>query len=67
MQISHYKTERLAINGHKKQVILAPDSHPHGEHERSEFLETFVALLEGGCSVEPWISKIESSNPIMTP
>ena len=35
--------------------------------KRSEFLENFVALLEDGCSVEDWISKLELSNPIMTP
>ena len=35
--------------------------------KRSEFLENFVALLEDGCSVEDWVSKLELSNPIMTP
>jgi len=39
----------------------------HSDEKMSEFLDTFVTLLEGNCSVEDWFSKLEFSNPIMTP
>ncbi len=35
--------------------------------KRSEILEEFVDLLEDGCSVEAWLSKLNFSNAIMTP
>jgi len=35
--------------------------------KRTEILEEFVDLLEDGCSVEGWLSKLNFSNPIMTP
>ena len=35
--------------------------------KRTEILEEFVGLLEDGCSVEGWLSKLNFSNPIMTP
>ena len=35
--------------------------------KRTKILEEFVDLLEDGCSVEGWLSKLNFSNPIMTP
>jgi len=39
----------------------------HSDARRTEILEEFVDLLEDGCSVESWLSKLNFSNPIMTP
>ena len=34
---------------------------------RTEIVEEFVDLLEDWCSVEDWLSKLNFSNPMMTP
>jgi len=39
----------------------------HSDTKRTNILKEFVDLLEDGYSVENWLSKLNISNPIMTP
>jgi hypothetical protein len=39
----------------------------HSDTKRSNILKEFIDLLEDGYSVENWLSKLNISNPIMTP
>jgi len=55
------RKSRSLINPYASKEMVRSDV------KRSEFLENFVALLEDGCSVKDWVSKLELSNPIMTP
>lgn len=54
----------------KSWILIKPYARKEmirSDVKRSEFLDTFVTLLEDGCSVEDWFFKLEFSNPIMTP
>ena len=39
----------------------------HSDTKRTDLLKEFIDLLEDGYSVENWLSKLNISNPIMTP
>ena len=39
----------------------------HSDTKRTNLLKEFIDLLEDGYSVDNWLSKLNISNPIMTP
>jgi len=39
----------------------------HSDSKRTNLLKEFIDLLEDGYTVENWLSKLNISNPIMTP
>ncbi|MBC8520745.1 MAG: hypothetical protein H8D26_01960 [Methanomicrobia archaeon] len=39
----------------------------HSDTKRTNLLKEFIDLLEDGYPVETWLSKLNFSNPIMTP
>jgi len=55
------RRSRDLVRPHMRKEMVRSDA------KRTEILEEFVDLLEDGCSVEGWLSKLNFSNPIMTP
>ena len=54
----------------RSRDLIRPYMHKEmvrSDTKRIEILDEFVNLLEDGCSVEAWLSKLNFSNPIMTP
>jgi len=55
---------------HRSRKLIRPYTCKemiHSDTKRSNILKEFVELLEDGYSVENWLSKLNISNPIMTP
>jgi hypothetical protein len=55
---------------HRSRDLIRPYAHKemiHSDTKRTNLLNEFIDLLEDGNSVENWLSKLNFSNPIMTP
>jgi len=54
----------------RSRDLIRPYTHKemiHSDTKRTNLLKEFIDLLEDGYSVENWLSKLNISNPIMTP
>jgi len=54
----------------RSRDLIRPYTHKemvHSDSKRTNLLKEFINLLEDGYSVENWLSKLNISNPIMTP
>ena len=55
---------------HRSRELIRPYARKeliHSDSKRTNLLKEFIDLLEDGNSVETWLSKLNFSNPIMTP
>ena len=55
---------------HRSRDLIRPYAHKEmipSDTKRTNLLNEFIDLLEDGNSVENWLSKLNFSNPIMTP
>jgi len=54
-------SSRELIRPYVRKELIRSDT------KRTTLLKEFINLLEDGCSVESWLTKLNFSNPIMTP